>query len=47
MTEQSDQKVEYIPVQNLVLWTENPRDTISSKNKNVIPNLFFVDFYRP
>lgn len=34
MTEQSDQKVEYIPVQDLVLWTENPRDPISSKNKN-------------
>lgn len=35
MTEQSDQKVEYIPVQNLVLWTENPRDPISSKNENI------------
>lgn len=35
MAEQSDQKVEYIPVQDLVLWTENPRDPISTKNRNV------------
>ena len=32
------QKVEYIDVKDLVLWTENPRDPIStrSKNQNVI-----------
>lgn len=35
MAEQHDQKVEYILVKDLVLWTENPRDPISSKNKNV------------
>ena len=35
MAEQAGQKVEYIPVQDLVLWTENPRDPISAKNKNI------------
>ena len=35
MAEQADQKVEYIPVKDLVLWTENPRDPISAKNRNV------------
>ena len=35
MAEKADQKVEYIPVRDLVLWTENPRDPISSKNRNV------------
>lgn len=32
------QKIEYIDVKNLILWTENPRDSIStrSKNQNVI-----------
>ena len=35
MAEQADQKVKYIPVEDLVLWTENPRDPISAKNRNV------------
>ena len=28
------QTVEKIPVRDLVLWTENPRDPISSRSKN-------------
>ena len=35
MAEQTEQIVEYIPVQDLVLWTENPRDPISAKNRNI------------
>lgn len=34
MTETSEQRVEYIPVKELVLWTENPRDPIPSRTRN-------------
>lgn len=34
MPEEPNQKVEYIPVNDLVLWTENPRDPISTRTKN-------------
>lgn len=34
MIEVPGQKVEYIPVKELVLWTENPRDPISPRTKN-------------
>lgn len=33
--ESHDQQIKYIPVKDLVLWTENPRDPISAKQKNV------------
>lgn len=35
MAEHGKQKVKYIPVRDLVLWTENPRDPISKNTKNV------------
>ena len=34
MPEELNQQVEYIPVKDLVLWTENPRDPISTQTKN-------------
>ncbi len=34
MIEGQEQSVEYIPVKDLILWTENPRDPISARNKN-------------
>lgn len=35
MVEHDKQTVKYIPVRDLVLWTENPRDPISKNTKNV------------